>query len=527
MKILFIFFLITLIPITIALWKLFEKAGEKNWAAIVPFYNFYIWLKIIKKPLWWYIFIIMPFINLFMIWLMIVELIKSFEKYKVIEEKVDNKNNNISKKNNKIESVCLEEYDLLYHTLGILFPFIFLPYIAFEDRFQYSDPLLRGKIRRSVPRDWFDAISFAVGATIIIRMFYIEAYTIPTSSMEKSLLVGDFLFVSKISYGPRVPMTPIAFPFTHHTLPFTKFTKAYLEFIKLPYYRFKGLEEIKRGDAMVFNYPDGDTVALQMQDRSYYALVREYGAKFVHYSFDIVARPIDKRENYIKRCVAIAGDTLEIRNKQIFIDGKPQDNPSEMQYKYIIRTTGSGINPKKIEEMDITDGGPTSYPGEYVFDITKAKADILKQMSNVTEVIPIMREKGIWESHIFPYDSTYRWNEDNYGPLVIPKAGTTIDINTKNISLYRRIIDVYENNNLKIKGNDIYINGQLSKTYTFKMNYYWLMGDNRHNSADSRYWGFVPEDHVVGKALFIWLSMDPNRKGFSSIRWKRLFSLVK
>jgi len=488
----------------IGLWKLFEKAGQKGWYVLIPMYNFYIWLKIIKKPMWWFVFITFPFINVFTILLMVIELLKCFQKYKLGEQ-----------------------------TLAALFPFAYLPYLGFDKKATYLEPDKRPIMKKNIVREWADAIIFAVIAATIIRTFLIEAYTIPTSSMEKSLLVGDFLFVSKVSYGPKIPNTPIAFPFAHHTLPFTESTKSYLEWIHLPYYRFPGFTTIKNNDVVVFNYPDGDTVALKMQNASYYALCRNYGRDVVwgdkfHFG-NIVARPVDKRENYIKRCIAIAGDKLEIINKQVYINGKPLNSPGIREYKYLVKTNGNPFNPMIFDKMNITEDAEfNNQTGEYVLTLTDESIAQIKTYSNVISVTELCDPKGAWDKDIFPYDSTYKWNKDNFGPLVIPKAGVTIPININNISLYKRIIDVYEENDLKIDGDKIMINGKPATSYTFKMDYFWMMGDNRHNSADSRYWGFVPMDHIVGKAIFVWLSLDQKKSIFDGkLRWNKMLRVIK
>ncbi len=488
----------------VGLYKIFEKAGKPGWMIFIPFYNFYIWLKIIKKPLWWYIFLLIPFINIFMVLLMIVEILK-----------------------------CFNKHQLGAQALGVIFPFFYLPYLGFTNKEKYIDPDKIPKIKKTWLREWVDAIIFAVVAATIIRIFLIEAYTIPTSSMEKSLLVGDYLFVSKVSYGPRIPMTPLSFPFVHHTLPLTSNSKSYLEWIKVSYHRFPGLSKIKHNDAVVFNYPDGDTLSLKFQSNiSYHALAREYGRKRVlndKRNFgEITSRPVDKRENYIKRCIGLPGDTLQIIDQQVYLNGEKVKNPGELQYKYIIKTDGSRINPKVLDKLEITEGGSTSNRGEFIFFLSDDIIDKIKQLPNVKKVTKYLEPKGNRNKDLFPHDHNYIWNLDNFGPLYIPSAGDVISINKNNISLYKRIIKAYEGNDIVIKGDKIYINGKEADTYTIKMNYYWMMGDNRHNSADSRYWGFVPEDHVVGKAIFVWLSLKPNKSIINGkIRWNKMLRLVK
>ncbi|MCK4664843.1 MAG: signal peptidase I [Bacteroidales bacterium] len=376
--------------------------------------------------------------------------------------------------------------------------------------------------------EWVDALIFAIIAATLIRMFFIEAYTIPTSSMEKSLLVGDYLFVSKVSYGPRIPNTPIAFPFAHHTMPLTKTTKAYLEWVKWPYKRLAGFGEVKRNDCVVFNFPEGDTVVLQHQERSYYQMCRNYGRENLWNQFDISVRPVDKKENYIKRCVAIPGDTLQIIHGQLYINNAKQKYFQGVQYRYIIETNGTRINPKILKKMDVSlEDQDRAYISntQYILPLTNENADKIGKFANVISITKLENEKDA-SNYIFPHDTVYPWNEDNFGQIIIPKKGVTINLDINNLPLYRRLIGLYEHNELKVVDNKIFINGEETDKYTFKMDYYWLMGDNRHSSQDARFWGFVPEDHVVGKAVFIWLSLDKDKKFLGKIRWNRLFRTI-
>jgi signal peptidase I len=348
------------------------------------------------------------------------------------------------------------------------------------------------KKKKSATREWVDALVFAVIAATIIRGLFIEAFTIPTPSMERSLLVGDFLFVSKVNYGARTPVTPLSFPFAHHTLPIVG-TKSYLEWIKLPYYRLPGLGEVERNDVVVFNYP--------MED----------------------FRPIDKQENYIKRCVGIAGDTLEVRDARVYINGVAEEMPKDAQGSYMVKTDGSAFNTKTLESLYITEYGQYAEEGNFIFTLTKDQKDKLAKFSNVQNVQEAIRTRGQYLDYVFPHDPKLSWNEDNFGPVIIPAKGMKLSLNASNIEIYRRAIQVYEGNTVETREDGIYINGQKTDSYTFNMNYYFMMGDNRHNSLDSRFWGFVPENRIVGKALFIWMSWDSNASFFSKVRWSRLF----
>lgn len=350
--------------------------------------------------------------------------------------------------------------------------------------------------KKSAWREWVEAMLIALLIATVVRVFAIEAYVIPTPSMEKTLLVGDYVFVNKLAYGSRMPITPMSMPFTHNT--FSNGKKSYVESVQLPYFRMPGFNSIKRNDVVVFNFP--------MEDE----------------------RPIDKRINFIKRCVALPNDTLTITNKQILINGDSLPNPIRVQFDYFIRTNGEAFNKNDLLKLGITSGGQqiSSHGNLYKYTLSDSLLAKMKSLKNVTEITPILRDKGIYDVHntVFPQDlDNFPWNIDNYGSLVVPAQGTTVNIDTNNIALYHRIIDVYESNELIISEGTIFINGVERSSYTFKQNYYFVLGDNRHDSDDSRYWGFVPEDHIVGKAWLVWLSLKEYGTFFDRIRWERLF----
>jgi signal peptidase I len=399
--------------------------------------------------------------------------------------------------------------------------------------------------------EWLDALIFAVIAVTLINIFLFQNYRIPTPSMEKSLLVGDHLFVSKLAYGPRMPNTPIAFPFTQHTMPLTN-GKSWSNLVIWPYKRLAGGGTVKNNDPIVFNFPAGDTVVVEEQTTSYYEIVRRnardlkmrdsYGTSElkpdsyylqmarneIRQKYTVIYRPVDRRDNYVKRCIGIPGDTISIRSGILYVNGKVVPDNNTQQTTYVVGTNGTTINPKAFERMDISRADQAMVSGSaYLLPLTRSNADAISRFSNVTDVSPVFAREGEFAPHIFPYSPFYGWNEDNYGPIWMPVKGSTVRLDTSNLCLYERIIDVYEGNDLRVDGSTIYINNKVSDSYTFKMGYYWMMGDNRHNSADSRYWGFVPEDHIVGKPKFIWLSLDKEAKGFKRIRLARMFMKVR
>lgn len=400
--------------------------------------------------------------------------------------------------------------------------------------------------------DWIDDIIFALVAVYFINLFIFQNYQIPSSSLEKSLLVGDYLFVSKVSYGPRVPNTPLSFPLVQNTLPILN-CKSYLDWPSWDYKRVAGLGQIQRNDIVVFNFPAGDTVATLQQNPDYYTLVQMYGREAVcmnKQSFgEIIYRPVDKRENYVKRCVGLPGDSLSVRNNQVYINGKAAQNPKNMQLNYFVETEtpltetmfrnwGVSRNdympygqpctvtdPETLSFLGFQPNANGAYNLVYRFPMTEAMVAQVKKLPSVKKVI--VEPEIIGGTMYYPVDYDNGWTRDNYGPIWIPKRGATIELTPENLALYRRCIKNYEHNELEEKDGVVYINGEKATTYTFQYDYYWMMGDNRHNSADSRSWGFVPEDHIVGKPIMIWLSLDKDRSLIDGgIRWNRLFRWV-
>ena len=404
---------------------------------------------------------------------------------------------------------------------------------------------------------WVDAIVFALVAVYFINLFFFQNYVIPSSSLEKSLLTGDYLFVSKMSYGPRIPQTPLTMPLTQHTLPVIE-CKSYIEWPQWEFRRAKGLGDIQLNDIVVFNYPAGDTLCSSMQYQAFDYYQMCYGIGYQIYpqrpnpdslSYEqrqeffniiynagrnkiwanraeygeVITRPVDRRENYVKRCVGLPGQTLQIKDHIIYLDGKENKEPDNVQYTYYVKLK-QRIPEEMMEELGITMEELASLNVNGYMPMTKKVKEELEKRSDIVESIRLNTDAD--DKEIYPLNGNMHWTRDNYGPVWIPKKGESIDLTLDNIAIYERPIKVYEGNDLQVKDGKIIINGKEAKSYTFKMDYYWMMGDNRHNSADSRYWGFVPEDHIVGKPIFIWWSSDPDRGGFAGIRWSRLFSFV-
>jgi signal peptidase I len=485
-----IFFLIIQVIHGLGTWKLYMKAGRQAWEAFIPVYNGIVLMKIINRPWWWVILLFLPIVNLIMFPVVWVETARSFGK------------------NMPIDTV------LAVVTLG--FYNYYLNYVADVNYVEN-----RSLQPNSSGGDWLSSILFAIVAATIVHTYFMQPFTIPSSSLEKSLLVGDFLFVSKFHYGARVPMTTVGAPMVHDTIPglnkksylfndhFEERKTSWKNKLQLPYLRLPGFEKIDRNEIVVFNQP-ADTLRDMNEfkpDRNYY-------------------KPIDKKTNLVKRCVGIAGDSLEIRNGYVYINGEKNELPdrAHLQFSYLVQPKTNQFNPKFVKDRyDITDGfGIMNAQNTYYFSAISDEAlSKFKNHPNVASITPNKQEKGLRDPDIFPHDPNYNWNVDFFGPIYIPEEGKTIAINLDVLPLYKRVITEYEGNTLQVKGNQILINGEVTNTYTFKQNYYWMMGDNRHNSIDARRWGFVPFNHVIGKPVFIWMSWDG-----ASPRWERFFTTV-
>ena len=472
-----LFFLIVQVIHFMGTWKLYEATGRKRWEALVPVYNAIVLMKIINRPTWWTILLFLPIINLIMFPVIWVETLRSFGK------------------NSTLDTI-----------LGVATLGFYIYYINYTQELNYISD--RSLIPTNKTADTISSLLFAIIVATLVHTYVMQPYTIPTSSLEKSLLVGDFLFVSKYNYGARVPMTTVALPMVHDTIPLLH-KRSYLKWPQLPYFRLPGLQDIKRNDIVVFNWPV-DTVY-----------------KFFDTSKRKADKPIDKKSNYVKRCQGIPGDTLQIKNGIVFINGKQLILPerAKPQYSYTITTNGQAFDPTYlVNELNITDGIYQTAANTFLFTaLTDVAANRLKNNPIVTNVT--RNVSNVPEPNVFPQIQN-KWNKDNYGPIYIPQQGKKISLTIENLPFYKRIITEYEGNDLKVNGQEIRINGQVANSYTFKQDYFWMMGDNRHNSEDSRYWGYVPENHIVGKPVFIWMSLDSNGKGLNKVRWDRVFTTV-
>ena len=505
-----------------------KRAGKPAWHGFVPILQYISWLKILGRPWYWVFLIFVTGVNLLVLIILNVETGIAFNKRSVKDQ----------------------------WFMGAL-PWVALPMLAFkETEAKFVGPRDWSKTKKSFQREWGEAILFAVIAASVIRTFFFEAFTIPTGSMEGSMLVGDYLFVSKMSYGAKLPQTPLSVPFIHNAMP-GSMRNSYVEWIELPYYRLPGFGKVDRYDPVVFNFPHGDSIIVDpvLAGHDYYAILRKQGIAFAGNDlnvyledpegykararnrfakeFGIKARPIDKEENYIKRCVGLPGDRIEMRDRQVYINDKALENPSEVQYNYYFRLKNQAQLQKVREELDLTelDFGNTGNQKNYgLLALTDGEYEKLMAMNVVDTIVLEDQSNLAGQLEIFPNSmmAPYNtWTPDNFGPIAIPADGWTYEINIETLPLYHRVIEVYEGNEVEVRDNQVYINGELATEYTFKQNYYWMMGDNRHNSADSRFWGFVPETHVVGKAVFTWFSKENAlQHGSSDIRWNRMFRLV-
>lgn len=476
----FIFFLLVQVIHFIGTWKLYVSAGRKAWEAAIPVYNAIVLFKIIGRPTWWTILLFLPIINLIVFPVLWVETLGSFGKKSTLDK-----------------------------VLGVATFGLYIAYVSYTQKLNYNADRSAEPVNKTA--DTVSSLLFAIVVATFVHTYFIQPFTIPTSSLEKSLLVGDFLFVSKVNYGARTPMTTVALPMVHDTIPLTK-KKSYLNWPQLPYFRIPGFQSVERNDIVVFNWPV-DTV-YKFRDQS--------GLR--------VDKPIDKKSNYVKRCVGVPGDQLEIKDGIVFVNGKELILPERSKPQFSYKVALDGKTPIDFEyllkDMDITDGAGFMDAEKrdtlFIAALTAANAERLQHIPGITGVQKIISKEV--ELGIFPHIN--KWNRDNFGPIYIPQQGKTVALNLETLPFYKAIITDYEKNDLKVTGAEIRINGKIATSYTFQQNYYWMMGDNRHNSEDSRYWGYVPENHIVGKPIFIWMSYDSNGKGLKKIRWDRLFTTV-
>lgn len=569
-------------------WKIFQKAGRPAWEGFIPIYNLYVWLKIIDKPWWWIIILFIPGINIPLLigamhvttaryfgvyspgQTVLVILLPHYTFYKLAfdEEQQLVGSTDWSKPKEREERKISDHIVLTLVSFGIAEILIYiLKLLGSKDK----------PNQKTMVKDWGDAIVFALIAASMIRTYVFEAYQIPTPSMEKTLEVGDFLFVNKVAYGSRVPNTPLSYPLVHNTFPVVN-TKSYLEWWKIDYTRLPGYSDVNRNDVVVFNFPTGDTAVNDpgvtgMMAHNYYQLIRNQAFSYLLNSdkrsvvatgnieeidreidkfipvvrkqfedkYGLIHRPVDKKENYIKRCVAIPGDVLEIKDHVLFINGEEAEHPEMMQYGYNIvgvSDTEFKNNAENLRESYGIEANQVN-PGYKGADVPLNSENYNQLKSFYGDRLELVSlPKGFytdpknyqsWGQYLptFPNDPKYNWTQHNFGPLEIPAKGQTVDLTLDNLPIYRRIIHAYEGHELQVKDGQIYIDGEVTTSYTFAMNYYWCMGDNRDRSADSRFWGFVPEDHIVGRASFIFFSRNPQKSFFSGIRWHKIFSIIE
>jgi signal peptidase I len=501
--------LVMMLP-SFGLAKMFEKAGVAQWKAFIPFYNTWVMQQLANRPKHWVLWQAIPVVGWFITPGIFIEFVKLFGRFSLGD-----------------------------HFMAALFAPFYFPWLGYTPEVKYKGPEAITLYRKSGWREWLDAAVFAVIAAVLIRTFVFEAYAIPSGSMEKTLLVNDYLFVSKFSYGPRIPNTPLSVPFVHNYLPGTHL-KSYSGLIKLPYIRWFA-SPVKRGDVVVFNLPAGDTVINAegfQSERLYYDIKRAaaYGDPDSKYilshpgEYPLAIHPVDKTDNYVKRCTGVAGETLEIRSGEIYINGIKQQAPPGMQMSYLVRTSGQFLDEDVMKEeygVNMSDLGQVTVtaPNTYQMLMTAEAAQKMKANGLAKEISRSVDMPGQVQYAsfpvLFPYDEQHQWTLDNFGPIWIPKKGATLQLSKDNYAIYERAIRVYEHNDFEMRNGKIFLNGKETTSYTFKMDYYWMMGDNRHASQDSRFWGFVPEDHIVGKPVLIWFSWDHGP------RWKRMFRTIK
>lgn len=525
-----IFILIVQVIHFLGTWKLYVKAGRKAWEAAIPIYNAIVLMQIINRPKWWVILLFIPIINLLMFPVIWVETIRSFGRNSLMESW------------------------LVVLTLGF-----YIYYVNYALDVNYIEE--RSLHPKTAMGEWVSSIVFAVVAATLVHTYFIQPYVIPTGSLEKTLRVGDFLFVSKFHYGARTPMTTIAAPMVHDTLPVLGI-RSYLNKPQLPYFRLPGFKKVKRNEIVVFSWP-ADTVRVFFK--------KEKGVK----------KPIDKKSNYVKRCVGVPGDSLAVINGYVHINGRQTVLPDRAmpQYDYMAYSQ-KGVSSRLLKELGVTDfnriyvtsqlnqnqvdqisefllgsrrgnsgnielitnhlGIPTKAirsaglslkeqtDRKRLLTITDDLAEKLNNNAAIDSVVKTIEPKNEKGYNIFPQDNSYAWNNDNFGPIYLPEKGKTVPLNLEVLPVYKKIIKDYEGNTISVNGNQISINGSLTDTYTFKQDYYWMMGDNRDHSEDSRTWGFVPENHIVGTPIFIWMSIDNFRDGWRNwkIRWERVFTTV-
>ncbi len=526
-----IFLIVLYVLLRLTMMALFQKAGIPGWKALVPGLAAVEWCKMIGRKPWYALWLLFPVVNIFIYAGMVIDMVRSFGRHSFWQA-----------------------------TLAVIFAPIPFFLIGRDEKATYEGPILDrerrfhqqyheatekkdklamqklekeyGFLHKSQAREWTEAIVFAVFAAAFIRMFLIEAYVIPTSSMEGTLKVGDFLFVSKAHYGIRTPMTVVQVPLVHNRLPFNA-GESYTQSPTLPYYRLPAMEEVQRNSPVVFNWPVGDSIVI-LPDRNYdiaqykryYPSLAEsyrenYGIRLSP-NPEVIVRPVDKKDHYIKRCVGVPGDSLKIRGGQLYINDQVGQNPTHMQFSYFLESTTGPFNDKKLEDFGVSLPDRTrDRDGRTHYQLDATQLEKVKGMGLRTE----RKSFGIFPGQMFPNapkHASANWSVDDYGPIYIPKKGVTTPLNLDNLPFYSRIITAYEKNTLAVRNGKIFINDQETSTYTFQQDYYWMMGDNRHNSEDSRFWGYVPADHVVGKPLFIWFSTK-NASIRNGINWDRIF----